>query len=565
MKGRIKVGVCDNGRLGRGTIARSASWGDGMRVGIPKDPRPDQPLVAATPDTVGKLAKLGYEVAVEAGAGARADYPDDRYADAGASIAGPEEAWGSDIVLVLDAPDEAQLAQMREGAMLVGRLDPWNNEALRNRCCARGLTALAMDAVPRLSRAQSLDVRSSMMNVAGYRAVIEAAAAFGRTFAGQVTAAGKTQPARVFVIGVGVAGLAAIGTAGALGAQVFATDVRSDVADQVESLGATFVPIPVSQRSADGYAQALDEEQERLTQAVYEEQCALSDIVITTAQVPGRPAPLLVTAQAVAAMKPGSVIVDMGASALGGNCELSQVGKVVRSPNDVTIIGYDDLPGRLPGQASQLYGQNMANLLKLITPHKDGQPVLDLDDEVQRGITMTSDGRDMWPPPPVKVSAAPTRGSASARENGPDAETPDSAGAKGESPSADSTPTVGQGKDAHILRKVLGLALAAVVVVCLVAAAPEEMQGSFFVFALACVVGFYVITSVTHRLHTPLMAVTNAISGIIIVGAILQLCTATQTVVIVLAAIAAAIASINVFGGFLVTHRMLKMFERSSE
>lgn len=532
-----------------------------VRIGIPKDPQPGQRLVAATPDTVGKLTKLGYEVAVETGAGAAADYPDDRYAEAGASIVNPDEAWGADIVLVPDAPDEVHVGRMKPGATLVGRLDPWNNESLRQLCQRRGLTALAVDAVPRLSRAQSLDVRSSMMNVAGYRAVIEAAAAFNRTFAGQVTAAGKTDPARVFVIGVGVAGLAAIGTAGALGAQVYATDVRADVADQVESLGATFVPISVIQQSDDGYAQALDEQQERLTQEVYEEQCALSDVVITTAQVPGRPAPLLVTAQAVAAMKPGSVIVDMGASSLGGNCELSQVGQVVRTPNGVTIVGYDDLPGRLPGQASQLYGQNMVNLLKLLTPRKDGCLSLDLDDEVQRGITMTLEGRGMWPPPLVKVSAAPDTGKASAEVANPAA--PDSPPA---TPGAGDAPLNAKDEDdAHTLRSVAAKIIAAVVAVALVAAAPQEMQGSFFVFALACVVGFYVITNVTHQLHTPLMAVTNAISGIIIVGAILQMCGAPQPAVAVLAAVAIAIASINIFGGFLVTHRMLKMFERSSE
>ena len=538
-----------------------------MRIGIPKDPRSGRKLAAATPDTVGKLAKLGYEVVVEAGAGAAADYPDGAYAAAGAAIVEPADAWGADIVLVVDAPDQAFVERMKPGTTLIGRLDPWNNEPLQQLCQERGLTALAVDAVPRLSRAQSLDVRSSMMNVAGYRAVIEAAAAFSRTFAGQVTAAGKTKPARVFVIGVGVAGLAAIGTAGALGAQVFATDVRADVADQVESLGATFVPIPVVQQSADGYAQALDEQQERLTQAVYEEQCTLSDVVITTAQVPGRPAPLLITAQAVEAMKPGSVIVDMGASPLGGNCELSQAGQAVRTPGGVTILGYDDLPGRLPGQASQLYGQNMVNLLKLLTPGKDGRLALDLDDEVQRGITMTLDGQGMWPPPPVKVSAAPAPVDSGKEEAGNTAGKGGSPMAAAPSPASpeDASLQATQRADAHTMRGLLWKALAAVVVVALVAAAPAEMQGSFFRFALACVVGFYVITSVTHRLHTPLMAVTNAISGIIVVGAILQMCSSPQPAVAVLAAIAVAIASINIFGGFLVTHRMLKMFERSSE
>lgn len=548
-----------------------------MRIGIPKDPRPGHGLVAATPDSVSKLAKLGYEVALEAGAGVRADYPDEQYAAAGAVLVEPEGAWGSDIVLVLDAPENAQVEQMREGATLVGGLDPWANEALRAQCQARNITALAVDAVPRISRAQSLDVRSSMMNVAGYRAVIEAANAFGRTFGGQVTAAGKTRPARVYVIGVGVAGLAAIGTAGALGAEVFATDVRADVADQVESLGATFIEIPVRQESADGYAQALDADQEQATQAVYAEQCALSDVVITTAQVPGRPAPLLITAQAVEAMKPGSVIVDMGASALGGNCELSRPGEVVRTPGGVTIIGYDDLPSRMPAHASQLYSQNMVNLLKLLTPEKDGRIALNMDDEVQRGIMMTLAGKDMWPPPPVSVSAGETAGGASAAGKAASASTaaagtaPASTGEHRATPAApaasaapSASPLDGSDADSHILRGLFWKTLLALVVLCLVAAAPPEMMGSFFVFVLACVVGFYVITNVTHALHTPLMAVTNAISGIIVVGAILQICSSSDPAVLIMAAIAIAIASINIFGGFLVTHRMLKMFERSS-
>ncbi len=556
-----------------------------MRIGIPKDPRPGRGLVAATPDSVSKLAKLGYEVALEAGAGVRADYPDEQYAAAGAVLVEPEEAWGSDIVLVLDAPESAQVERMREGATLVGRLDPWANEALRAQCQARNITALAVDAVPRISRAQSLDVRSSMMNVAGYRAVIEAANAFGRTFGGQVTAAGKTRPARVYVIGVGVAGLAAIGTAGALGAEVFATDVRADVADQVESLGATFIEIPVRQESVDGYAQALDADQEQATQAVYAEQCALSDVVITTAQVPGRPAPLLITAQAVEAMRPGSVIVDMGASALGGNCELSRPGEVVRTPGGVTIIGYDDLPSRMPAHASQLYSQNMVNLLKLLTPEKDGRIALNMGDEVQRGITVTLAGKDMWPPPPVSVSAGEAAGGASAAGKTASASTAaagtgTTAAPTGEhraapvapaasvAPAAPAAPSAspldGSDADSHILRSLLWKTLLALVVLCLVAAAPPEMMGSFFIFVLACVVGFYVITNVTHALHTPLMAVTNAISGIIVVGAILQICSSSDPAVLIMAAIAIAIASINIFGGFLVTHRMLKMFERSS-
>jgi len=517
-----------------------------MRIGIPKEARAEQTLVAGSPDTVKKLIKLGYDVCVESGAGFTADYFDDQYEAVGATIASHDEVWGSDIVTSLDEPIDADLALMKRGATLISRLSPWGNDEAIAKYEQAGITALALDAVPRISRAQSLDVRSSMMNVAGYRAVIEAANVFGRTFTGQVTAAGKTQPAKVYVIGVGVAGLAAIGAAGSMGAQVSATDVRPEVADQVESLGGTFVEIPVKQESADGYAKALDEEQQKLTLAVYTEQAAKNDIVITTAAVPGRPAPLLITAEAVAGMKPGSVIVDMGASELGGNCELSRVGEVVHTDNGVSIIGYADLPSRMPGQASQLYGQNIVNFLKLATPGKDGVLTLDLDDEVQRGVTVTLNGEGMWPPPEVKVSAAPKKEEAKPEE-------------KEENIISDTS------EDAKKMRGLWWKSLLGLAAVALVVAAPPEMTGHFFVFVLACVIGFYVITNVTHTLHTPLMSVTNAISGIIIVGALLQVAMSGNIAVLVMATIAIAIAAINIFGGFLVTHRMLKMFERSSK
>ncbi|MBR0404771.1 MAG: Re/Si-specific NAD(P)(+) transhydrogenase subunit alpha [Eggerthellaceae bacterium] len=512
-----------------------------MRIGIPKEPYEAQTLVSASPDTVGKLIKLGYDVCVESGAGVRASYFDDAYEAAGATIVSKEEAWGSDIVTCLDTPTDAELSLVKPGATLIARMNPWGNDELINKFHEMGITALAMDAVPRISRAQALDVRSSMMNVAGYRAVIEAANEFGRTFTGQVTAAGKTQPAKVYVIGVGVAGLAAIGTAGSMGAQVSATDVRPEVADQVESLGGTFVEIPVKQQSSDGYAKALDEEQQKLTLAVYSEQAALNDIVITTAAVPGRPAPLLITAEAVAGMKPGSIVVDMGASPLGGNCELSRPGEVVVTDNGVKIVGYTDLPSRMPGQASQLFGQNIVNFLKLATPAKDGVLALDMEDEVQRGVAVTLDGDIMWPPPPVKVSAAP-------------ATTAEPATAEAE-----------EKPEKSAFAKHWWKALAGIVAIALILGAPPAMANHFIVFMLACVVGFYVITNVTHSLHTPLMSETNAISGIIIVGALLQIVNFDNPVVLVLAFVAMTIASINIFGGFLVTDRMLKMFERSSE
>lgn len=511
-----------------------------MRIGIPKEPFSGQTLVAASPDTVKKLVKLGFEVCVEKGAGEKANYYDDQYLAAGAEVVGKNEAWGSDIVTCLDTPPDEELALIRKGATLLARMNPGANAESVKKFESMGITALALDMVPRISRAQALDVRSSLANVGGYRAVIEAANAFGRLFTGQVTAAGKVPPAKVYVIGVGVAGLAAIGAANSMGAVVSATDVRPEVADQVESLGGTFVEIPVKQESSDGYAKEIAADQQQLVLEVYRAQAAENDIVITTAQVPGRPAPLLLTAEAVAGMKPGSVIVDMGASTLGSNCELTRPGEVYQTDNGVTIIGYNDLPGRLPGQASQLYGQNIVNLFKLVTPDKNGMPVWNEDDEVVRGMMVTVDGNIMWPPPPVKVSAAPKQEKAAEEEQPAEAvETP-----------------AWKKWWWKIALGVLGIAL--------VLTAPSEMSGHFIVFELAVVVGFYVITSVTHTLHTPLMSVTNAISGIIIVGAIL-LIGSSNMVVAALSFIAMVIASINVFGGFLITNRMLKMFERSSE
>ncbi len=519
-----------------------------MLIGIPKESTSRNPLVAVTPDSVRKMIALGYEVCVESGAGNRASFFNSQYRKAGAEIGSRSDIWGADIVVCLDMPTDDKLDLMHGGAVLIARMNPAANPEIAENLAKRGITGLAMDAVPRISRAQSLDVRSSMANIGGYRAVIEAANAYGRTFGGQVTAAGKVAPARVYVIGVGVAGLAAIGAAVSMGAIVSATDVRPEVADQVESLGATFVEIPVKQESSDGYARALTDEQQKLTLEVYAKQAAESDIVITTAQVPGRPAPLLLTEEAVEGMKPGSVIVDMGASELGGNCALSQQGKVVQTEGGISIIGYDNLPARLPGQASQLYGQNIVNFLKLTTPQKDGSIVLDETDEVVRGITVALDGEIMWPPPPVSVSAAPA----------PKAESEKPSAAEAEAAPAD------EEKAPSPMKGLWWKALLAILGVAIIAAAPSEMTGHFFVFELAVVVGFYVITNVTHALHTPLMSVTNAISGIIIVGSLL-LMGADNPVVVALSFVAAVLASINIFGGFLVTRRMLDMFKGSSE
>ncbi len=510
-----------------------------MRIGVPREPD-DQALVAATPDTVGKLIKLGYEVVVESGAGSRASFPDSQYEDVGARVASKEGTWAADIVITIDAPAEAELDLMSRGATLISRMAPGRNEQLLDALSSRGITGLAMDMVPRISRAQSMDVLSSLANVAGYRAVIEAATNFGRLFSGQVTAAGKVPPATVYVIGAGVAGLAAIGTANSLGAIVKATDVRAETAEQVESMGADFVAIPAAaQESSDGYAKEMGQEQAQAAEKLYTEQAAEADIVITTAAIPGRKSPILLTEEAVAGMKPGSVVVDMGA-ANGGNVVGSRPDEVVVTDNGVTIIGYTELASRLPSQASQLFGQNVVNFFKLTTPEKDGNLHLDLDDEIVRQMLVTLEDRVMYPPPPVKVSAAPAPA------------------AQQDVAQVEPEPV----KEKSWIAKHWWKLAAVAIFAWLILTAPPGMNTHFIVFVLAVVVGFYVITAVTHSLHTPLMSVTNAISGIIVVGALLQI-SSGMVVVQILAFIAVAVASINIFGGFLVTERMLKMFHRS--
>jgi len=512
-----------------------------VRIGIPRESRPGETLVAATARTASQLAALGYDVVVEQGAGAAADQPDAAYADAGIALASADDVWSSDVVVKVNAPTDEEVARLRPGATVIGLMAPARSPELVERLAAAGVTALAMDAVPRISRAQSMDVLSSMANVAGYRAVIEAAHEFGRLFTGQVTAAGKVPPARVFVVGAGVAGLAAIGAAGSLGAIVRAFDVRPEVAEQVESMGAQFVTVDMEQEvSSDGYAKEMTAEQEAATAAMYDEEARAADIVITTALIPGRPAPQLVTAETVAAMRPGSVVVDM-AAANGGNVAATVQDQKVVTDNGVTVLGYTDLAGRLAAQTSQLYGTNVVNLLTLLTPEKDGVLTLDMDDVVQRGISVTRDGDVMWPPPPVQVSAAPAA--------------PAAAAGQGEV----ATPVEKAPPDPR--RRVYAAGLAAVLFLALATAAPPSFLPSLTVFVLAVVIGFYVIGNVHHALHTPLMSVTNAISGIIVVGAILQ-APVDNLAVQVIAGVAILIASINVFGGFLVTRRMLNMFQK---
>ncbi|OBA88132.1 NAD(P) transhydrogenase subunit alpha [Mycolicibacterium mucogenicum] len=507
-----------------------------MIIGIPRESLAGETRVAATPATVGQLIKLGYSVVVESGAGDLSSFADAAYVEAGADIGSP---WAADIVLKVNAPDDTEIAALKDGATLVSLISPGLKPELVEKLATRPITVLAMDAVPRISRAQSLDVLSSMANIAGYRAVVEAAHAFGRFFTGQVTAAGKVPPAKVLVVGAGVAGLAAIGAAGSLGAVVRATDPRPEVADQVASLGGEYVSVDpnAGEVSATGYAKEMGDDYKAREAELYAELAKDVDIIITTALIPGRPAPRIITADMVASMKPGSVIVDM-AAANGGNVEGTVKDQAIVTDNGVTIIGYTDLAGRLPAQASQLYGTNLVNLLKLLTPEKDGQVVLDFDDVVQRGVTVVRDGEITWPPPPVQVSAAPAAQPAAA-------------------------PAVSQAKEPMTTARRLGITFAAAAVLfLLIAASPAALQVHLTVFALAIVIGYYVIGHVHHALHTPLMSVTNAISGIIVVGALLQI-GHHNTPITALAGVAILLASINVFGGFAVTRRMLAMFSRS--
>jgi len=504
-------------------------------IGVMRESQPGEARVSATPSTAAQLIKLGYDVVVEPGAGAGSTFADQAYVAVGASVG---DAVKADVVFGVNAPSAEQLDAMRDGATLISLLAPALNPDLVEDLARRPVTALAMDAVPRISRAQSLDVLSSMANIAGYRAVVEAAHVFGRFFTGQVTAAGKVPPATVLVAGAGVAGLAAIGAAGSLGAVVRATDPRPEVADQVRSLGGEYLSVesPDVQVSATGYAKEMSGEYTARAAALYARQCPEADIIITTALIPGKPAPRLITAQMVASMKPGSVIVDM-AAASGGNVEGTVPGQAVVTDNQVIIIGYTDLAGRLPAQASQLYGTNLVNLMKLLTPGQDGQLVLDFGDVVQRSMTVVRDGELTWPPPPVPVSAAPAVPAAA--------------------PAASPVK-----RPVTPARRYTVAGVAAGLFFVLAALSPPALQPHLTVFALAIVIGYYVIGHVHHALHTPLMSVTNAISGIIILGALLEIGQGSAWVT-ALSAAAILLASINIFGGFAVTRRMLSMFSRS--
>jgi NAD(P) transhydrogenase subunit alpha len=522
-----------------------------LTVGIPREVLAGEKRVATVPEVVGKLRKLGFAVTVEQGAGLAANFGDDAYRAAGAEIAdGAPALWTrSDIIFKVRAPTAEEIGLMKPGSTLVSFIWPAQNPELMQQLAARRLTVLAMDCVPRISRAQKLDALSSMANIAGYRAVIEAAHHFGRFFTGQITAAGKVPPAKVFVIGAGVAGLAAIGTAVGLGAIVRANDTRAEVADQVKSMGAEFVPVDYREEGggAGGYAKVMSEGFQNAQLAVFAREAGEADIIVTTALIPGKAAPKLITADMVRSMRPGSVIVDLAAEQ-GGNCALTAPGEVVVR-HGVTIIGYTDLPSRLAGQASTLYANNLLRLAEELCKAKDGNINIDFEDEVIRGTTVVRAGAVTWPPPAPRPSAAPPQ-------------------AKPGAAKPPVTRKVGHAAGQPLSTAGLALLLGGGAAVFLVigAFAPASFLQHFTVFVLACFIGYMVIWNVTPALHTPLMSVTNAISSIIAVGALIQiappLAVRPSAVIFWLAVLALALTAVNMFGGFAVTRRMLAMFRK---
>jgi len=523
-----------------------------VKIGAPKEIIPGEARVAMTPDSARALQKLGHECVIEAGAGVAAGFSDALYAEAGVEVVKTAAAlWkAAEVVIKVRPPEPAEVRRLHDGQLLISFFYPAQNAELLEQAKARGASVIAMDMVPRISRAQKMDALSSMANIAGYRAVIEAGSNFGRFFTGQVTAAGKVPPAKVLVVGAGVAGLAAIGTATSLGAVTYAFDVRPEVAEQVESMGAEFVYLDFEGEVQDGsatggYAKPSSPEFREAQLAKFREIAPDMDIVITTALIPGREAPELWTEDMVSSMKPGSVIVDLAAER-GGNCKLTVKDEKIVTENGVTIIGYTDFPSRMAAQSSTLYATNVRHMLADLTPGKDGVINHNMEDDVIRGATVTHAGEITFPPPPPKVAAIAARPREKVRELTPEEKRANELAAFKQA----------------TRRQVGILAAGGVLMLLLGQVAPPSFMSHFIVFALACFVGFQVIWNVSHALHTPLMSVTNAISGIIVLGAILQIGSGNALVVI-LSAIAVLIASINIVGGFLVTRRMLAMFQKS--
>ena len=533
-----------------------------LLIGVPKETAAGEKRVATVPDVVEKLVKLGFSVAVESRAGDAANFADDTYRAAGAEVVPTaSDIWSkSDIVFKVRAPSADEVAMLREGGTLIGFVWPAQNPELMQQLAGKKATVLAIDCLPRqLSRAQKMDALTSMAGISGYRAVIEAANAFGRFFNGQITAAGKVPPAKVFIAGAGVAGLAAIGTAANLGAIVRANDTRAEVADQVVSLGGEFVKVDYEEEGSGGggYAKVMSEGFQQAQRAMYAQQAKDADIIITTALIPGKPAPKLITAEMVKTMKPGSVIVDMAAEQ-GGNCELTVPGQAVVR-HSVTIVGYTDLVSRLAKQASTLYSNNLLRLTEELCKNtegrKDGVINVNMEDDAIRGLTVIKDGNVTWPAPALKLPALPPKPSAAPV-----------AAPKGHGHGA------GAPMSAKSLVTVFGIAAVLFLLVGLYA--PASFLSHFTVFVLACFIGYMVVWNVTPSLHTPLMSVTNAISSIIAIGALVQVAPPlTSTVaggvtdrpnalILGLAVFALTLTAVNMFGGFAVTRRMLAMFRK---
>ncbi|ETX15627.1 NAD(P) transhydrogenase subunit alpha [Roseivivax halodurans JCM 10272] len=524
-----------------------------MKIGTPKEILDGENRVAMTPDSAKMLQKLGHECMIEAGAGTKAGFLDDAYREAGVEVVdGPDALWqGADIIAKVRPPTEDEVGRLDSSKTLISHFYPGSNEELMKLASSKGATVIAMDMIPRISRAQKMDALSSMANIAGYRAVIEAGNNFGRFFTGQVTAAGKVPPAKVLVVGAGVAGLAAIGTSTSLGAITFAFDVRPEVAEQVESMGAEFVYLDFEEEQEDGsesggYAKPSSPEFQEAQLAKFRELAPDMDIVITTALIPNREAPELWTEDMVKAMKPGSVIVDLAAER-GGNCKMTVKDERIVTENGVVIIGYTDFPSRMATQASTLYSTNIRHLMTDLTPEKDGAVNHDMEDDVIRGATIAHGGEVTFPPPPPKTKAiAAQKPKPKEKEKTP------------EEKRADEMAAFKQ----QTKNQVTLLGTGAVLMLLVGLVAPPSFLQHFIVFVLACFVGFQVIWNVAHSLHTPLMAVTNAISSIIILGALMQIGSGSF-LVILLAALSVFMAGINIFGGFLVTRRMLAMFQKS--
>lgn len=513
-----------------------------MIISVPKESFKGEKRVALTPESAIQIQKLGHTLRVEAGAGKLAEFSDADYTEAGVEVVSADAIWtDTDVVMKVRGVTEQEAGKLKEGTTLISFFWPAQNEDLLKKMADAKVNVIAMDCVPRLSRSQKMDALSSMANIGGYRAVVEAANEFGRFFTGQVTAAGKVPPAKVLVIGAGVAGLAAIGAAKSMGAIVRAFDTRLEAKEQVESLGGEFLVLEFEEDGSGegGYAKTMSKEFIDAEMAMFAEQAKEVDIIITTALIPGKPAPELITKDMVESMKSGSVIVDLAAEQ-GGNCKLSKADKVV-THQGVKIIGYTDLPSRLATQSSQLYSTNLRHMLTDLTPEKDGVMDINMEDEVIRGATAVHEGEVTWPAPPPKLSAQPQ------------------AAPKPEPVVVEPAPEMSAATKAKMTFGAMGAGLLALLGVGSVA--PPEFMSHFTVFVLACFVGYQVIWSVTPALHTPLMSVTNAISGIIVVGALLQI-SSPSGLVVLLSFIAVLIATINIAGGFLVTQRMLKMFSK---